>query len=190
MSLRRPLDRLVSAASAHPVRTLAVVLLLALAGGALGLGLKPSSGVGTLVGGGSATARATEQYYESFGDEAVIVLVKEELPNLLNTPDLGRLIKLEGCLGGNVPKGKKPYGPANGPCAKLAESRPARVVYGPGTFLFHAANAVADQLGCRLKGGEERGRAAQFAAAAAAKRSGRNKASQSDASEDAGRVSQ
>src|SRR3954452_10704581 len=104
MDLRRPLDRLVAFATARPVRTLPVLLLLALRGGVLALGLTPSSGVTTLVGGGSDSAQATKDYHESFGDEAVIVLVKGDLTKLVDTAGLGTLIRLEGCLGGNVPK--------------------------------------------------------------------------------------
>src|SRR3954453_4611431 len=110
MDLRRPLDRLVALALDRPGRTLALVLVLALAGGALALGLSPSSGVTTLVGGGSSSAQAAKEYREWFGDEAVIVLDKGALPKLVDTADLGTLIKLEGCLGGNVPEGAKPYG--------------------------------------------------------------------------------
>src|SRR3954453_5799870 len=190
MDLRRPLDRLVALALNRPGRTVAVVLVLALAGGALALGLSPSSGVTTLVGGGSSSAQATKDYHESFGDEAVIVLVKGDLPKLVDTADLGTLIKLEGCLGGNVPKGAKPYGPKGGPCAKLARLKPARVVYGPGTFLFEATNEVSNQLQSRLTQGQAQIRAAQAKARADAKRAGQGAQAQARAAQAAGQAVQ
>src|SRR4051794_9763263 len=186
MDLRRPLDRLVAFATARPVRTLAVVLVLALGGGLFALGLTPSSGVTTLVGGGSESAKATKDYHESFGDEAVIVLVKGDLPKLVDTADLGTLIKLEGCLGGNVPRGATPYGKKGGPCWDLARLKPARVVYGPGTFLFEATNEVSNQLQTRLAQGSAQVRAAQVKARADAQKAGASKADQDRAAKAAG----
>ncbi len=43
-----------------------------------------------------------------------------------------------------MPSGAEPYGGANGPCAELAELKPARVVYGPATFLNQAATSIQD----------------------------------------------
>src|SRR3954452_7360765 len=143
MDLRRPLERLAGAASARPRRVLAGCVVLAVLGGLLALGLTASTGVDTLVGGGSATAQATDRYHKAFGDEAVVVLVRENLTDLVDTSDLGRLIQLEGCLGGHVPEGAKPYGAAGGPCWQLAAHQPVETVYGPGTFLNEATNQVS-----------------------------------------------
>ena len=62
------------------------------------------------------------------------------------TADLGRTIQLEGCLGGNVPQGAKPYGGASSPCAGLAKLKPAHVVYGPGTFLNESVTTVQNAM--------------------------------------------
>ena len=40
-----------------------------------------------------------------FGDDAVYVLVRGDLPRLVLTADLNKLLGLEGCLSGNVPAG-------------------------------------------------------------------------------------
>ena len=40
----------------------------------------------------------TERFKKDFGDEAVVVLVRGDLQNTMLTSDLGRLIRLEGCL--------------------------------------------------------------------------------------------
>ena len=50
--------------------------------------------------------RATTVAHERFGDDAVYVLVRGDLPRLVLTSDLNRLLGLEGCLSGNVPRGR------------------------------------------------------------------------------------
>ena len=47
--------------------------------------------------------RATQRFYQSFGEEPVEVLVKGNLQQLLLSSDIDRLVGLEGCLSGNVP---------------------------------------------------------------------------------------
>ena len=121
-----------------------VVGVLALAGAALALRLEPSAATATLVSSSSDTYRATERFKEDFGDEAVVVLVKGNLQKTVLTEDLGRLINLEGCLSGNVPEEglrKLPRG-----CRELSELKPARVVYGPGTFVNTAARQITDEF--------------------------------------------
>ena len=81
-------------------------------------GLEPETGTDTLVGRGSDTYEATERYYERFGDDAVIILVRGDLSKLTLTSDLGRLLGLEGCVSGNVPSGVTPRGGPDGPCAQ------------------------------------------------------------------------
>ena len=51
--------------------------------------------------------QATERYRERFGDDSIVVLVRGELPNLVLTANLGRLLGLEGCLSGNKPAGER-----------------------------------------------------------------------------------
>src|SRR3954469_18218261 len=101
----RVFQRMVAASGRHPVRVLAIVAVLAVAGGALALRLEPSAATSTLVGKNTAEYKATERYRQRFGDHAIIVLVRGQLSNLLLTSNLNRLIGLEGCLSGNTPQG-------------------------------------------------------------------------------------
>jgi hydrophobe/amphiphile efflux-3 (HAE3) family protein len=134
-------------AAARPGRALAVVLVLAVAGGALALWrLTPSASTGTLVGSGSSTARATEVAHARFGDDAIYVLVRGDLPRLVLTANLNALLGLEGCLAGNVPKGATPPGGAGSACAALAREKPVRVVYGPATFINSSVEEITKQL--------------------------------------------
>lgn len=146
MPLRSWLERVARAAAGRPVAVLLAVGALALGGGVLALGLEPSTGTDTLASSSSPASRATEELHERFGGDAVVVLIREPVTKLVLTADLGRAIRLEGCLGGNVPKGAKPYGGAGSPCAGLAKLKPARVVYGPGTFLNESVRTVQDAI--------------------------------------------
>ena len=113
-------------AARHPVRVLLVVGLLVAVGAVLALRLSPSAATGTLVGSGSDAGRATTVAHERFGDDAVYVLVRGDLPRLVLTSDLNRLLGLEGCLSGNVPEGVTPPGGAAGPCAAAGARRSRR----------------------------------------------------------------
>src|SRR5687767_13444426 len=98
------LRRLVAAAGRRPGRVLAVTVLVAAVGAGLSLlRLEPSAATDTLVGSGSDTFQATERYRERFGDHAVVILVKGNLPDIVLTSNLGRLLGLEGCIAGNKP---------------------------------------------------------------------------------------
>src|SRR5881398_755105 len=115
----------------RPLATVAVVGALALVGLVLAMGLEPSASTDTLVGRNTAAFKATERFRKQFGGESVIVLVKGNLQRTVLTPDLARLIGLEGCLSGNVPAQALKELPPE--CAELTRKRPAKVVYGPGT---------------------------------------------------------
>ncbi|MEI6447878.1 MAG: MMPL family transporter [Actinomycetes bacterium] len=114
-------------------------------------GLRPTAGTDSLVPKAEGASAATDRIRSEFGDDAVIVLAEAKLSDLLLSPDLGRLLKLEGCLGGRVPKGAKPYGRENGPCAAIARSGAVERVYGPGTFLNEAARQVSGQVSKELE---------------------------------------
>src|SRR5919201_4322664 len=114
-------------AARRPLAVLAVVAALALGGAALALRLEPSAATDTLVNRSSDTFRATERFKRDFGDDAVIVLVQGQLQRTVLTSDLGRLLRLEGCLSGNVPARGLRQLPAG--CTEIARLRPARVVY-------------------------------------------------------------
>src|SRR5919198_2851243 len=136
--------RIVGLAARRPIAVLAV---LALAGGALALRLEPSADTDTLVNRSSSTFKATERFKETFGDEAVVILVRGNLQRTVLTSDLGRLLKLEGCLSGNVPK--RYLGTLPPACSQIASFKPARVVYGPGTFINTAAGRISDEFVAR-----------------------------------------
>jgi len=142
---------LISIARRRPWRVLAVVLVLVVLGALASLRLTVSAGTSTLVSGGSEAGRATSVVHSRFGDEAVYVLVRGDLPRLVLTADLNRLLGLEGCLSGNVPSGAVPPGGAAGPCARLGAARPVRVVYGPATFINSSVEELTKQLQGRTR---------------------------------------
>ena len=145
-SLSRALERVARFVARRPLPVLAVVAVLAVGGAVLGLSLEPSAGTGTLVSRSSDTYKATADYHRRFGDDAVIVLVREDLAHLVLTSDIERLLGLEGCISGNLPSKVKAPGGAGGPCAQLAKTKPVRVVYGPGTFINEAVRQIQAQF--------------------------------------------
>lgn len=153
MSVRDGLERIARAAAGRPLAVLLAVAALALGGGLLALTLEPSTGTDTLASRSSEAYKATDDLHQRFGDDAVVILVDQRVADLVLTADLGRLIRLEGCLGGNVPRGARPYGRPDSPCAALARTKPVRVVYGPGTFLNESVRAVQDAVIAQLRGG-------------------------------------
>lgn len=140
------LERTAAGAVRRPATVLAVVGVLAIAGAVLALGLSPSADTSTLIDRGSPTFQATESYHQRFGDDAIVILVREDLARLLLSSDLGRMLSLEGCLSGNVPPGVTPPGGPRGPCATLGRDKPVQVVYGPGTFIHQAAEEISGEF--------------------------------------------
>ena len=130
-----------AAGHARPVVAVSAVLAIAAAVGASQL--PADAGVDTLVDADSPTAKATQQVRESFGEEPVVVLVKGELPELLLGDDLFKLLRLEGCLSGKVPKGAEAI---PGPCAELAETGAVEFLTGPATFLNESVVQIDNQL--------------------------------------------
>jgi hydrophobe/amphiphile efflux-3 (HAE3) family protein len=165
-TLRERFERLSGAAARRPVLTIGIVLALAIGGGLLSLGLKPSAGTDTFVSRSSSTYKATADDQRHFGDDAVIILIHESLTNLVETKDLATLTELEACLGGQyvvansslraftpVPAGTHaPYGGYGSPCGKLMKLRAAQVVYGPATFLNRAVAAVNTEIKSMMSG--------------------------------------
>ena len=163
MTVGERFERLVGAVSRRPALTIAVVLALAVGGGLLSLGLKPSAGIDTFVSKSSASYQATVDDQHHFGSDAVIVLIHEPLTDLVETKDLATLTELEACFAGQRAVASTtlraftftngtPYGGTNSPCGKLARAKPAQVVYGPGTFLNRAVAAVNTQIQSMLAG--------------------------------------
>ena len=138
--------------------------LVALAGAALALRLEPSASTDTLVDRGSESFQATERFKEDFGDEAVLVLVRGEVARTVLTADLGRVLRLEGCLSGNVPDTAKGLGRLPPVCREIAELSPAKVVFGPATFINTAVNRIGSEFARRDR--LSRRQARQAAAAA------------------------
>jgi uncharacterized protein len=109
-------------------RRVAIVIVLALAGTALAVTLKPSTGIGTFVSGSSPDYQATQAAYRQFGADPVVVLVQAPRGSLTSARKLATLGRLESCLAGS--------------CGGRLPQRPAAFVYGPDGFLSHAVSAV------------------------------------------------
>ena len=167
----------------RPLATVAVVGALALIGLVLALGLEPSASTDTLVGRNTAAFKATERFRKQFGGETVVVLVQGNLQHTVLTSDLARLIGLEGCLSGNVPpKALRELPPE---CTTLARTKPAKVVYGPGTFIHTAAEQIQKGFQARQEQTAIQGREAADAARRLARKQGLPKARQEKLAHDA-----
>jgi predicted RND superfamily exporter protein len=135
--------RVAAWAAEHARPLLAVTVVLAL-GAAVGATQIPTdAGVGTLANADSAASRATQQVRQDFGEEPVVVLVKGELPRLILTQNIFKLLRLEGCLSGKVPKGAEAV---PGPCTELAEMHAVEFLTGPATFLNESVVQIENQL--------------------------------------------
>jgi len=146
--------------AARPRLTLAVVAVLTIACALAALRLQPSTGIDTLVSRSSADYRATQVDDREFGAAPVVLLVRLPLTELVQTRDLLPLSELEACLGGQqltmdrqlgalepvAARRAVPYGGWSSPCGELMRMRPAKVVYGPGTFLSRAVTAVSTEI--------------------------------------------
>jgi uncharacterized protein len=140
---RRPFGAIAAWSVRHSRAVLAVALIVAVGAAVAATQVDTDAGLSTLVGKGDPTYQATQQVRERFGEEPVVVLVKESLPKLLLGPDLIKLLRLEGCLSGKVPKGANPY---PGACEEIAARRPVQFLAGPATFLNEAVVQIDEQL--------------------------------------------
>ena len=170
--IERALRRLVGALTRRPLVVLALTAALALGGAALALRLEPSAATETLVNQSSQSFKDTERFKDDFGGEAILVLVRGELTRTVLTSDLGRLLRLEGCLGGNVPDNKRGLGSLPPVCRKIAELKPAKVVYGPATFINTAVGQIRDQFVQRQQAAATQAQQASEAARKLSKRRG------------------
>jgi hydrophobe/amphiphile efflux-3 (HAE3) family protein len=165
----RLLSALAAGAAGRARLVLAVAAVLALAGGALALGLTPTAATETFVGRSSASYQGTQRFYRHFGEEPIQVLVKGNLQQLLLSSDIERLLGLEGCLSGRVPpQGLAREGGNNGPCGRLARLRTVKVAVGPGTFVNEAAEEIDEQLAGGRRQSETRAAQAKRAVSSAA----------------------
>jgi predicted RND superfamily exporter protein len=135
--------RVAAWAARHARPLLALAAVVAVGAAVAATQLPTDAGVDTLADSDSATVRATQQVREDFGEEPIVVLAKGELPELLLTDDLFRLLRLEGCLSGKVPKGASSI---PGPCTELAEMDAVEFLTGPGTFLNESVVQIDNQL--------------------------------------------
>jgi uncharacterized protein len=160
MKLKVRLEGLARVAARRPLITISIVLALAIAGGLLALGLKPSTGSDTFVSRSSSSFQATDENHRHFGDDAIIILIKEPLTDLVQSKDLATVTFLEACIAGQYvvpseqlgsfqpapPGAHGPYGGYRSPCGKLMRAKPVQVVYGPGTFLNRSIAALIQGL--------------------------------------------
>jgi uncharacterized protein len=139
----------------RPVLVVVLAIVLGLGGVAFALWLSPTAATSTFVSSSSPEYRATQKFYENFGEEPIEVLVKGDLQQLVLSSDVDRLVGLEGCLSGNIPpQGLAGVGGASGPCGQLAKARTVKVVFGPGTFINEAAEVGNEQLTAQTKQAE------------------------------------
>jgi hypothetical protein len=157
----------------QPIPVVVAVVLVAVIGAVAALRLEPDAGTDQLVDNDSAAYRATQDFKQKFGDDAVVVLVKGDLDQLVLTSDLGKLLSLEGCLSGNVPGGAVfTDEPAPEPCARIAEAKPAQAVLGGATFLNQSAIQATEVLRAQSRAAVREARAAAAAAAQNAQEQG------------------
>jgi uncharacterized protein len=158
----RLLSGLAGGAIRRPGLAIAIAIVLGLAGAVLALQLRSTAATDTFVSSSSPDYKATQRFYENFGEEPIEVLVKGNLQQLLFSSDVDRLVGLEGCLSGNVPTSALAQeGGLAGPCGQLARAKTVKVVLGPGTFINEAADQIDEQLNAETKLAEAQARQAE-----------------------------
>jgi uncharacterized protein len=155
--MKERFEGIASAAARRPLLTLGVIAVLAVGGALLALRLQPDAGTDTFVSNSTPSAQATADDHQHFGGDAVVILVREPLTDLVETKDLAIVSQLEACLAGQTivagqtafttaPASHPPYGGWRSPCGRLRKAKAVEVVYGPGTFLNRAVTAVDQQI--------------------------------------------
>jgi hydrophobe/amphiphile efflux-3 (HAE3) family protein len=167
----------------RPIPVLAGVVALALIAAVAALRLQPDAGTDQLVDNDSSAYRATQDFKQKFGDDAIVVLVKGDLQQLVLAPDdLSKLLSLEGCLSGNVPGGKVfTDAPAPAPCAAIAAQSPVHALLGGATFLNQSAIQATKVLKQEVKAMQAQARQAALAAVHRAQRQGLDSTAQAAA---------
>ena len=181
----RAFERVAGFAVRLPWLVLAVVLALAIAGAVAAFGLKTDAGTDTLVDEDSTEFQATERFREKFGDDAAVVLVREDLRKLVLTEDLEQLFELETCLAGGTELGstlpRRRNKPLPAVCDRIAELAPSRVVFGPATFLFQSVAQIQQVFQEQVGGAQESAQAAARQAQRRAARQGLSEEEQQQA---------
>ena len=183
-AVRNLLARIAGWCVERPVPVLAAAVLVTLVAAIGALMLEADASERQLVDTGSETFAANEDFKREFGDYAVAVLVRGDLQKLVLTSDLRTLLGLEACLSGNTPGGQvEADQPAPAPCATLAETKPAKVVYGPATFLNQAAIQAGKIVRGEARAAVKQAQVAAAKAAATARRQGASAADQQAAAQ-------
>jgi predicted RND superfamily exporter protein len=171
---------------------LVILPIVALTGAGIFAATRLDTGAGTdtLVSKGSSEFKATQDFHEKFGDEPVIVLVKEDLRKLVLTKDLEPLFELEECFAGgtqlaqSLPTRKKqPLPPV---CGQIAKLRPSHSVFGPATFLYLSVAGIQQALQGQIGGAQQQAQTAAEQARKAAAKRGASTAEQQQAANAAG----
>ena len=163
-------------AARHPGRVLLVV------GRAGGCGRRAGVAPGAeradqqLVGSGSDSGTPGAWPTSGSATTPVYVLVHGDLPRLVLTSDLNRLLGLEGCLSATSQRASTPPGGASGPCGRWRATKPARVVYGPGTFMDWSVTELTEQLQAQTRARAAQAERANEAARQLARAQGRSEA--------------
>ena len=182
-------ERVAGWAVRWPRGTLAVVLLLSVVGAVGAFRLQTDAGTETLVDRDSAEFQATERFRESFGDEAAVVLVREDLRRLTLTGDLQALFELETCLAGGTELAetlpRRQGAPLPEVCDQIAELAPSRVVYGPATFLYQSVAQIQQVLQGQIGSTQQAAQRAALQARRQAAAEGASAAEQEQAAEQA-----
>jgi predicted RND superfamily exporter protein len=189
VNLGRFFERVAGMVVRWPWLAIAPIVLLTGAGIFAATQLKTNAGTDTLVGKGTAEYRATQDFHQDFGDEPVIVLVRENVRKLVLTKDLRSLFELETCLAGgtqlssSLPHRSKQPLPAV--CDQIANLRPGHAVFGPATFLYLSVAGINQALQGQIGSATQSAQAAAQAAQQSAARQGQSAAQQEQAANDA-----
>ena len=185
MDAGRFFERVAGIAVRWPWLVIVPIVALTGAGVFAATRLDTSAGTDTLVSKGSSEFQATEDFHQKFGDEPVIVLVKEDLRKLVLTKDLEPLFELEECFAGGTQlakvlphKTKEPLPPV---CDRIAKLRPSHSVFGPATFLYLSVAGIQQALQGQIGGAAQQARAAADQAQKAAAKRGASAAEQAQA---------
>ena len=150
--MRKLLGRIGEWAVTRPAQTIAaVVSVIAIVGVVGALRLTPDASTDKLVDNGSETFQGTQEFRQRFGDDAIVVLVKGDLDQILLTDNINRLLSLEGCLAGRPDPSTGQF--AARTCQEIADMGVTRVVFGPATFLDQAAQRASQNIQQQIQGG-------------------------------------
>jgi uncharacterized protein len=181
----RLFERVAGVAVRWPWLVIAPIVLLTGAGIFAATQLHTNAGTDTLVSKGSAEYKATQDFHQSFGDEPVVVLAREDLRKLLLTRDLEPLFELEECFASGTPlaaalphRTKQPLPPV---CDRIAKLQPSRSVFGPATFLYLSVAGIQQALQGQIGGASQAAQQAALAARKAAAKRGASPAQQQQA---------